>query len=410
MIDFGKIYIEDYNYNLPDEKIAKFPSEIRDESKLLILNKEKISEDKFFNVTNYLPDNSLLVFNNTKVIHARLIFKKDTGTEIEIFCLNPVFPTNDFQLAFQKKGCCTWKCLIGNSKRWKSGKLKFNFSHNGNDCFIEAERKETYEDAFLVDFSWNPEHFTFSEILEYVGLVPLPPYINRNNENIDNERYQTIYAKEEGSVAAPTAGLHFTNRVFSDLKLKNISTNNVSLHVGAGTFKPVSSSTIDEHKMHVEKIVVTKDIISEILEYKDKNKNIIAVGTTTIRTLESIYWFGVKLLVEKSDKTIFDISQWTPYEKEYSKDITLKSSYEAVLNYMKKNKTETLQGQTQLMIVPGYKFRVIDIIITNFHQPKSTLLLLVSAFIGEKWKYAYEYAITNNFRFLSYGDSCLFIR
>ncbi len=400
------ILIDDFNYPLPSNRIAKFPLEKRDQSKLLVYQNGSLSKENFKELHQFLPENSLLFFNETKVIQARLQFFKESGAKIEIFCLEPIQPTTEIQLAFQQKSAVVWKCFIGNSKKWKEGSIKKQIQIENKELEFVAKRVGKEGEAHLVEFSWKPIDFTFAQLLESTGLVPLPPYLNREAEAADKDRYQTIYAQHDGSVAAPTAGLHFTDEVFKKLTKKNISTDKVTLHVGAGTFKPVSAASIGEHEMHTEKIIIQKSTIKKIIEKEDKK--VIMVGTTTIRTLESLYWFGVKLLVDQSPD--FRINQWDPYQEKYQIDETLKIVLNSVLDFMDKNNLDELQGETQLMIAPGYDFKIADILITNFHQPKSTLLLLVSAFIGNDWKTAYQFALDNDFRFLSYGDSCLFFR
>ena len=402
------ITISEYDYSLPPERIAKFPLTDRDKSKLLYYKNGNIKEEVFENIADLLPEKCLLIFNETKVIQARLIFKKETGAKIEIFCLEPVEPAKEIQLAFQQKSYSIWKCFIGNSKRWKKGQLQKSFEFNNKECVLTAERKEQGQSVSLVEFKWKPADLTFSEILELSGLVPLPPYLNRNAVDSDKISYQTVYAKNNGSVAAPTAGFHFTDKVFKKLKSKNIQFEKLTLHVGAGTFKPVIAETIQQHEMHYEKMLVKKSTIKKLLV--NNEKKIISVGTTTTRTLESLYWFGVKLIVENSSLVEFNIRQWDPYLEKYNKYISTHDSLLAVLNYMNNSDIEILTGSTQLMIVPGYDFKIINGIITNFHQPKSTLLLLIAAFIGDDWRIAYDFALANNFRFLSYGDSCLFLK
>ena len=400
------IQINDFNYLLPTERIAKYPLPLRDQSKLLIYKAGKLSQNIFANIDQLLPENSLLIFNDTKVIQARLQFFKESGAKIEVFCLEPYRPVTEIQMAFQQKSPVVWKCFIGNLKRWKNGKIKKTIRIDQHEIGFFAEKVGMDKEAHLVQFSWTPSTYTFSQLLESTGLVPLPPYLNREAEKEDKERYQTIYARHDGSVAAPTAGLHFTEEVFRKLKRKNIIADEVILHVGAGTFKPVSATTISNHEMHTEKIIVRKSTIEMLL--KNQGNKIVLVGTTTTRTIESLYWFGVKLLV--GEFPVFKIQQWDPYQKKYQTEKSLSLVYEAILAFMTENKLEELRGETQLMIAPGYDFKIVDILITNFHQPKSTLLLLVSAFIGESWYAAYQYALDNDFRFLSYGDSCLFFR
>ena len=400
----SEISIQDYNYPLPDSRIAQHPVQQRDKSKLLISNKGLIQESIFENIGEFLPSDSLIVFNDTKVIRARMQFKKETGARIEIFILEPLSPTKEIQNAFQVSSSCQWKCLIGNAKKWKSGQLKLEVEFQGKKVELFAEKKEAIGNSFRVVFSWNPSELTFSDILMANGSIPLPPYMKRDTNKEDIERYQTIYAKHQGSVAAPTAGLHFTDDVIKNLVNKNIKENYVSLHVGAGTFKPVSSEQIKDHEMHTEQVVIHKELVEDLLKYQDEK--IISVGTTTTRSLESLYWYGCKLISDENAS--FNIKQWEPYESE--NNITTTQSLEAVLGYMNKNEIDEIHGDTQIIIAPSYSFKIVDILITNFHQPKSTLLLLVSAFYGEQWRESYKYALENDFRFLSYGDSCLFYK
>lgn len=405
MIDYKKISIKDFDYNLPLEKIAQYPAKERDKSKLVILKDNNIIQDNFYNISHYLPADSLMLFNNTKVIQARMAFKKDTGARIEIFCLEPVSPTQEIQLAFQQKSNCVWKCFIGNSKKWKDNILKKTIIYNSEQHILTAKRIEKQGNSSLVEFRWEPADLNFFNILEIAGYVPLPPYINREAEKSDKERYQTVYARHNGSVAAPTAGLHFSDKELSEIKDKGIKTDTVILHVGAGTFKPVSTEKIIDHEMHTEHIILNKNTIESILN-KDYEK-LIAVGTTTVRTIESLYWFGVKIIVDNAEE--FNIKQWEPYQKKYNTGISTEESLKAVLKFMSEKNIDVLSGITQLIIMPGYKFRITNGIVTNFHQPKSTLLLLIAAFIGDDWKKVYNFALNNNFRFLSYGDSCLFL-
>ena len=406
MDNIPKINIEEFNYDLPKERIAQFPLEKRDGSKLVIYKDGLISESTFKNIPEFLPENSLMIYNETKVVQARLLFKKETGAKIEIFCLEPIEPTHEIQQAFEQHSGVVWKCLVGNSKKWKNGKLNKHFSNKGKEALLTAERIEQHQSYSLIRFDWKPESLTFSDILIQSGIIPLPPYMDRKTVDSDKYRYQTVYANSEGSVAAPTAGLHFTDEVFENLKKKNISLEEVTLHVGAGTFKPVSTSDVREHEMHVEQVFIKKTLIQSILSSLDKN--IIVVGTTTTRTIESLYWFGVKLIVDKAEHESIEIKQWDPYQPQYNIGISVNQSLEAVLSLMDKKNMEVISGKTQLIIIPGYKYKIPTILITNFHMPQSTLLLLVSAFIGDKWKEVYDYALNHDFRFLSYGDSCLF--
>lgn len=411
MHPIGEIKIEDYNYELPDQRIAKYPLERRDMSKLLFLENGDLSEKKFHNISNLLPEESLLLFNETKVIQARLKFQKETfltagrpGAKIEIFCLEPVEPVNDFQLAFQLGSPVVWKCMVGNAKRWKSGKLKSTFHFKGKEICLQAEIKERLSDSWLVKFSWDEKEVKFHEIIEQNGLTPLPPYLNREAEESDKNRYQTIYANYDGSVAAPTAGLHFTENILNEINQNGIQTAKLTLHVGAGTFKPVSAEKIGEHEMHTERVIVSKSTLLKIKE--SINKEIIPVGTTSMRTLESLFWMSAKL---NNGDDSFIVEQWDPYQLKIPIEFDPLTALNLLLDYLEEKKTESLVGETRLMIAPGYKFKFAKGLITNFHQPKSTLLLLVSALIGDKWKDAYDFAMKNDFRFLSYGDSCLFL-
>jgi len=402
------ICIEDFNYPLPVEQIAQFPLEVRDKSRLLVLKDSIISEDIFSNIASHLPDNSLMILNETRVVHARLLFRKPSGSQIEIFCLEPIKPTNDIQLAFQQQHSCTWKCLVGNARRWKTGPLELNSEIEGIPVQLTASLSERDETVFHIHFEWTPSHLTFALILEHFGKIPLPPYISREVSESDNTRYQTVFARNDGSVAAPTAGLHFTPDVLSALAKKNIKTCSVTLHVGAGTFKPVSSETIGDHHMHFEQVIVPLKLLKEILSYKEKH--ITLVGTTTVRTLESVYWQGVKWLKHRPESPVMRIEQWDPYLRLSEKKVSMEEALQCVIDTLESFGLSELHGETSLMIAPGYTYQIPDAIITNFHQPKSTLLLLVAAFIGEQWKEVYAYALLNNFRFLSYGDSCLFFK
>lgn len=403
MNEIKQIHIADYDYPLPEERIAKFPLERRDQSKLLVFKDGNIQESNFAHVSEFLPEDALLVFNNTKVIHARLFFRKPTGSTIEVFCLEPW--NQPVATAFEERGHCSWTCFVGNNKKWKEGTLSRVFVIDNKEVTLSATRREAVTNTWIVDFDWTGG-FSFAEIIEYAGVIPLPPYLNRDAEDSDAERYQTVYARYEGSVAAPTAGLHFTDEVFQSLAAKGIGTEFITLHVGAGTFKPVSSDTIGEHEMHVEKVQVSADNIEHIIAHI--GRPIIPVGTTTVRTLESVYWFGVKLS-QNPELPSMNVLQWDPYELE-DLHVSMKQSFVNVLEWMRHKGIDHLDGDTQLMIAPGYNYHVINGIITNFHQPKSTLLLLVSALIGNNWKDCYQYALDNDFRFLSYGDSCLFLR
>lgn len=405
MINPENISISDFDYLLPDECIAKIPLDKRDESKLVIYENNKISSSQFKYISQHIPEKSLLVLNETRVIQARIVFQKDSGAKIEIFCLEPLEPTKDFQLAFQEKSPVRWKCFVGNSKKWKDGVLSKTFFKNAVENILGVEKVASEGNAYIIEFSWNNSELCFADILEETGLVPLPPYMNREAIKADKIRYQTIYANSNGSVAAPTAGLHFTDKVFQDLKSNGHKIDSVTLHVGAGTFKPVITSSMLEHEMHTEQIFISKENIQNLIGNLDGN--IVSVGTTTLRTLESLYWFGVKLSSNKNAE--FDIKQWEPYQ-ELESHIPVLESLNNVLDFMAANDMETVHGKTQLLIAPGHDFKIVNVLITNFHQPKSTLLLLVAAFIGDAWKDVYDYSMKNDFRFLSYGDSCLFFR
>lgn len=401
-----KILIEDFNYPLPDERIAKYPLEERDASKLLVLKNKELTSSQFKNIGDFLPKDSLLIFNETKVVRARLQFTKESGAGIEIFCLEPVSGNGDYQLAFSAESPSVWKCLVGNSRRWKTDILTLDIKVRDVDVQLCAERLEKNDNYSVVQFSWNPSCYSFADILEAAGEIPLPPYLRREAEESDRERYQTVFAKYEGSVAAPTAGLHFTNELIQSLNEKGVSFEEVTLHVGAGTFRPVASDTIGEHEMHSETIVVKKSCIENIL--KNISKTIIPVGTTSMRTIESLYWIGVMLIEEGYDRQILHLDQWFPY-KERETQPTPEESLSAIIKYLEMNEMTELHASTALMIAPSCKINIAKALITNFHQPKSTLLLLVSALIGEEWKRVYKYALDNDYRFLSYGDSCLFL-
>ncbi len=390
----NKILINDFTYSLPDERIARYPLERRDESQLLVYNEGVISKNIFFHLSDFVPPDGLLVANDTKVVQARLLFYKETGAMVEIFCLEPI--GESFDTVFSKKDKCQWKCIVGNSKKWKEGSLKLE--HDG--IVLNANRLEHHDDWQLIEFSWSGNSLTFSEILELFGHIPIPPYLNRSDESIDQQRYQTIYSQHRGSVAAPTAGLHITPVIIEKLESKNIKFSTITLHVGAGTFKPVKEDDVSKHVMHTEQFVVSLGGLNDILSHLG---NITSVGTTTLRTLESIYWIGVKLIKNGHLSTF--IEQWEVYELEQS--INAHTAISALINHMKNEGLETIHAQTQIMIVPGYRFRMVDRLITNFHQPQSTLLLLVAAFIGGDWRRVYDYALVNDFRFLSYGDGSL---
>ena len=417
--DVQNISIEDYNYPLPDERIAKYPLSERDASKLLVLKDDNISSSHFNEIGDFLPKDSLLIFNETKVVRARLQFTKESGAAIEIFCLEPISGNGDYQVAFSSKSPSRWKCLVGNSRRWKNETISLRLyestsqqvnestSQYQSQCqILHAERLEKNDNYSVVEFSWEPAELSFAEVLEAAGEIPLPPYLHREAEESDRERYQTVFAKHEGSVAAPTAGLHFTNELITNLKERGITFEEVTLHVGAGTFRPVSSETIGEHEMHSETIVVKKSCIENLIRNCDKT--IIPVGTTSMRTIESLYWIGLMLMEEGLEERNLHLNQWFPYQERETLP-SAEESLSTILEYLNKYELSELHATTALMIAPTCKINIAKALITNFHQPKSTLLLLVSALIGDKWKEAYQYALDNDFRFLSYGDSCLFL-
>jgi S-adenosylmethionine:tRNA ribosyltransferase-isomerase len=399
------IDLNEYNYDLPAEKIAQYPVKERDNSKLLIYKQGVITQDTFSNIVSHIPANSLLVFNNTRVIRARILFEKVTGAKIEILCIEPIIPF-EYELSFSSREPVVWKCIIGNLKKWKSRILLTTIKINKQQYSLTAERLQAEGDAWRIKFSWSGPEISFGEVIEAVGHIPLPPYINRKDEAEDSERYQTIYSSINGSVAAPTAGLHFTKKVFEHLNNKGIKTGEVTLHVGAGTFQPVKAEKISGHEMHCEHFFVSASMIDLLLENRE---NIIPVGTTSVRTLESLYWLGVKLLNNQlDDNHILSLGQWEAYG--LGDKVSVKESMEALLKYLKENNLSFIQASTSLMITPGYSFKMINGIVTNFHQPKSSLLLLISAWTGNGWKRVYTFALENDFRFLSYGDSSLLLK
>jgi S-adenosylmethionine:tRNA ribosyltransferase-isomerase len=397
------IDIKDYEYTLPDERIAQFPLADRASSKLLVYNKGSISETKFSNVVDLIPEDSFLIFNNTKVINARMFFKKTTGAKIEIFCLEP--SVMGVEKAFAQTEECSWNCLVGNASKWRNEILVKSFVIDGKDFKLFAEKTGSTEDSLVIKFKWEGNH-SFSDVMNATGSTPLPPYIKRLAEESDSDRYQTVFAEVEGSVAAPTAGLHFTDDVLSNLKNKNITYDFLTLNVGAGTFKPMKTDNVYEHKMHKESFSVTKRFVKNLLKSIDKTK--VAVGTTSVRTIESLYWLGV--LPGKIAKDNFELEQWEVYDFMEKKLPEAKTAVDNLLEYMDKNNLNTIEGSTSLMIVPDFKFKFTDVIITNFHLPSSTLLLLVSAYLGDDWEKVYDFALKNDFRFLSYGDSSILIR
>jgi S-adenosylmethionine:tRNA ribosyltransferase-isomerase len=404
------ISILDYTYSLPDEKIAAFPLQQRDASKLLIYKNGSIQQDIYKNIADHLPEKSLLIFNNTKVIPARILFQKSTGSTIEIFCLEPYDTISEYNIAMQQKGSSKWKCMIGGVAKWKEQILNKQLGIKNEELVISAVLVEKLSDAYVVEFSWKPAKLSFAEIIQYAGETPLPPYIKRKADDADKERYQTIYATYDGSVAAPTAGLHFTQNIFASLAKKEIMKVYVTLHVGAGTFKPVKALQMQDHEMHTEWIEVNAGTIEQLLA--NHANTIVATGTTSLRTIESLYWMGVKTILDRSiANEALALSQWEVYDSILAEtNYTIEVSLTALLKWMKQKGQQKLITKTQILISPGYKFRIAKALITNFHQPQSTLLLLVAAAISPGWKKLYEYALENDFRFLSYGDgSLLFI-
>ncbi|MDO4510815.1 MAG: S-adenosylmethionine:tRNA ribosyltransferase-isomerase [Bacteroidales bacterium] len=398
--------ISDYNYPLPDERIAKHPLAEREQCKLLQYSLGgEIREGHFYDVPALLPEKAMLVYNNTRVINARLRFRKATGSTIEIFCLEPVVP-GDYQLIFQTTQSCTWLCLVGNSKRWKQGTLTQEITVDGKAITVEALRGERRGNSFEITFSWNGG-VTFASILEAIGEIPIPPYLNRGTEASDSADYQTVYSHIDGSVAAPTAGLHFTDAVLAECDARGITRRELTLHVGAGTFQPVKSESIGEHEMHHEFISVERSLLIDLINAPGP---VVAVGTTSVRTLESLYYVG-QVLEENpdADEDALTVKQWMPYSTPC--EISTKRALQNIVDYLDRHHAQAYMGSTQLMIAPGFQYRIISGMITNFHQPQSTLLLLVSAFVGEsQWRTLYDYALAHNFRFLSYGDACLFLK
>jgi S-adenosylmethionine:tRNA ribosyltransferase-isomerase len=427
-----ELSIKDFSYDLPEKRIAQFPLDARDQSKLLVYNNNQISETLFNQLSSLLEVGDALYFNNTRVIHARIFFFKESGAKVEIMCLEPL-DSVDTQVAFQQKKSATWKVMIGNSKRWKEGFLNKEISLNQSKFTLKVEKITQHEDTYTIRFTWDAD-ISFAEMIENAGVLPLPPYMNRDVEGEDENRYQTVYARHDGSVAAPTAGLHFTENVIQSLHSKGISTNYLTLHVGAGTFKPVKAETMLDHEMHEERIHIERSLIESLLkQVEGKTGRIVAVGTTSLRSLESIYWFGRRLFMQKEKWDEIGhlyVEQWEPYQLRIDNDelgnsdkqiqkesfdsiqteIDLQTSLQAILDWMQYKDKTVLTGATQIIIAPPYKIKVADAIVTNFHQPESTLLLLVSAFVGDDWKSIYEYALANDFRFLSYGDSSILFK
>lgn len=402
-IDPRHIRISDYNYPLPDERIAKFPMAQRDHSKLLVYRQGEVGEDVFYNLPNYLPKGALMVFNNTKVIQARMHFRKETGALIEVFLLEPAEPT-DYELMFQTSERCSWYCLVGNLKKWKEGTLTRKCIVGGVELIVTATRGPVHGTSHRIDFEWTGG-FSFAEVIDAMGELPIPPYLNRETQESDKTTYQTVYSKIKGSVAAPTAGLHFTPEVLAALDAHGIEREELTLHVGAGTFKPVKSEEIEGHEMHTEYISVRRDTIRKLLAH---DGCAIAVGTTSVRTLESLYYMGLKVMRDPSlNEDQLHVSQWEPYDTDTT--VSTVESLTALASWMDSHSLEVLHSSTQIIIAPGYNYHIVKMLVTNFHQPQSTLLLLVSAFVKGDWHKIYDYALANDFRFLSYGDSSLLI-
>lgn len=405
------IYIADFNYPLPDERIAKYPLAERDHSKLLVYRDGQVSEDRFYNVGDYIAPDSLLIYNNTRVIQARLKFHKPTGARIEVFCLEPLKPS-DYQLSLSSTTGCTWKCMVGNAKKWHDEALDLEIRNEKLQITLRAYKEQVLGNTYAVRFEWNDNQLSFAEILDAAGELPIPPYLNRKTEESDKTTYQTVYSRIKGSVAAPTAGLHFTDQVLNDLRQRGIETDEVTLHVGAGTFLPVKTADANEHTMHTEIIAVPKTTIQHIIAKLGK---IVAVGTTSMRTLESLYFIGKQFAADKMSNgqwTIdsIHVDQFEPYEPTSTPMPSVQEALQAIVDYLEATGQQTLHAETQIMIKPGYRFRLVDQLITNFHQPQSTLLLLVSAFVNGDWKNIYNYALSHDFRFLSYGDSSILTR
>ncbi len=421
MTDTKHIHISDFNYELSDERIAKFPLQQRDHSKLLIYQHGEVSDDVFLNLPNHLPQGALMVFNNTRVIQARLHFRKETGALIEVFLMEPALPA-DYEQMFQTTGKCSWLCMVGNLKKWKEGPLMRDFEIKGKALTLSAtmDRNKTMEKSggtnYWVDFEWDNPEVNFAEILEAVGELPIPPYLNRATQESDKTTYQTVYSKIKGSVAAPTAGLHFTDAVLHDLDQKGVVRDEVTLHVGAGTFKPVKSVEIEDHHMHTEYIVVHRHTFERLLQH---DCSVIAVGTTSVRTLESLYYMGVKLAMNpQCTEEDLHVNQWEPYDLPHNEEglvlvdgepVSVEQSVRNLLDYLNRDGLEALHSSTQIIIAPGYVYKIVKMLVTNFHQPQSTLLLLVSAFLKGDWRKVYDYALSHDFRFLSYGDSSFLI-
>ncbi len=396
---------QDFDYELPEDQIAAYPLAKRDEANLLVYNQGKLDHAQFKQLGAYVPKGAMLVFNNTKVVQARMIFNKPTGAKIELFCLEPSEKSLEINLAMQQKGAVRWECLVGNKKKWKAGQvLQETITYHGESINLKARLEDEGSEGFHIHFYWEPNDHAFAEIMELFGQIPLPPYIKREVDKKDYERYQTIYAQREGAVAAPTAGLHFTDQVFRDLNQKGIDKDYLTLHVGAGTFQPVTTDNLTEHPMHEEQLVFTHHNIEKLLN----SEQIIPVGTTSLRALESLYWYGVKLLKE-GDQATFFIEKLSPYKYSDVELPNVQTALEAILKKIRQDRLSQLTGKTELFIFPGYSFKLVHGLITNFHLPKSTLLMLVAALIGDDWKQVYQSALTNDYRFLSYGDGSLLL-
>ena len=405
-MDTRHIQISDYNYALPDERIAKYPLPQRDHSKLLLYRQGEVSDDVFYNLPGHLPQGALMVFNNTRVIQARMHFRKSTGALIEIFLLEPACPA-DYEQMFQTRGRCSWLCLVGNLKKWKEGTLTRTLNVEHGALNITATRKGEQGTSHLIEFEWDNSQVSFAELIDAAGELPIPPYLNRDTEESDKTTYQTVYSKIKGSVAAPTAGLHFTPEVLAAIDARGIDREEVTLHVGAGTFKPVKSAEIADHEMHTEYIAVHRQTLEKLLAHQCQA---IAVGTTSVRTLESLYYMGLKALDNPDiDEEQLHVAQWEPYEEVRGQREEVKAALQALLTWMDRRALTVLHSSTQIIIAPGYDYKIVKMLVTNFHQPQSTLLLLVSAFVHGDWRRIYDYALTHDFRFLSYGDSSLLI-
>jgi len=405
--DIAAISVDNFNYHLPSERIATTPLTQRDHSKLLVYKNGQIEDSLYLHIDQFLPSGSLLVFNNSKVVQARLYFKTVADATVELFCLEPASKQIEINAAMQSKGNVLWRCLVGELRKWKEEKLIRNIQFENKTIVLSAKLVEKEKDTFIIAFEWDDHEITFAEILEKAGNLPLPPYIKRNVQEEDKIRYQTIYANHEGSVAAPTAGLHFTERIFNNLNAKNIEYDYVTLHIGAGTFKPVKTTSVAQHEMHSEQLVLEPAFIKNLISHL--NKDIIAVGTTSLRTLESLYWLGIKIdSMEYNVHTDITLDQWDAYELKPT--LTVGEALNAILVYLEMKGEQMLLTRTQLLIVPGYEWKIVNGLVTNFHQPKSTLIMLVAAFIGEDWRKIYNHAFANDYRFLSYGDGSLLLR